>query len=993
MKRISGFTAILAVMVFVTLAWAALPQTINYQGYLRNTGGTPVSVAIDVTFAVYTSASGGSALWTESRSVTPANGVYSVQLGSVNPIPANIFSNDTLWLGIKVGSDAEMTPRQQLTTVPFALRAAVSDSVAAGGVGTTAIADNSVTTLQIADGAVTAVKFSGVLPVVSGGTGSSTQNFVDLLSAQTIAGSKTFTGNLSLPSLTMTGNLTLPAATTTAGIIKSGANSLIHSFGSGNFFAGINAGNFTMTGVNNTASGLYGLNHNTAGFENTASGAYALLSNTTGNSNTAIGSYALNSNSTGHNNTALGYFSGGSRNGSSNTFVGSHADATVDGLQNATAIGYNAQVSQSNSLVLGGAGANAVNVGIGTSTPGERLEVSGTVKATSFSGSGIALTNLNAGSVTGTLAITQGGTGAINAAAALVNLGAAPVAHNHDTSYQKMYGNVAVVATSGGDYRNPLDAMGRLSEWCMEPHASNPCLLKIMPGIYDLGMDSLVMQPYVDIEGSGEETTKISGAIDSDVAGVVAGASHAELRFLTVENSGAANYSSVAIYNGSSSPKIIHVAATATTLTGNSAAVQNVTSSPTLEDVSLYSSSPNNCYGVNNYDSSPIITNVRVATGSTCNGYGIYNRSSSGTHPLQITNLNAVISGNQNSYGIYNDGSYSVNLRDSVIAAIDNPYENVCALYNNGASTINAANTKLEGWVDDHIGTHDGISRLGVTYEGVRDYRGKYRISGSPITGAGSPSEKGLVVQGVMGQTANLQEWWDMEGGIVLASMSPSGNIRLNDKDIFFRPGTDIAHGLGFYGGAKTFAGDDVNGPVLYGYGGGALGTINGGTPRIALSWNVANNVSVEGDLSAQGDLTVNSIPTGSTSYVLCSSSANRGVIQRCSASSRKLKENIAGLSLGLDTVNKLRPVSFTWKENGNEDIGFVAEEVATLQPVLAIYNERGEPDGVKYANMSAVLVKAIQEQQEMIDKLKAEVGVIDQLKAEVAELKRLMGK
>jgi len=119
-----------------------------------------------------------------------------------------------------------------------------------------------------------------------------------------------------------------------------------------------------------------------------------------------------------------------------------------------------------------------------------------------------------------------------------------------------------------------------------------------------------------------------------------------------VENSGAANYSSVAIYNGSASPKITHVAATATTLTGNSAAVQNVTSSPTLEDVSLYSSSPNNCYGVNNYDSSPIITNVRAATGSTCNGYGIYNRSSSGTHPLQITNLYAVISGNQHSYGI-----------------------------------------------------------------------------------------------------------------------------------------------------------------------------------------------------------------------------------------------------------------------------------------------------------------------------------------------------
>jgi len=223
------------------------------------------------------------------------------------------------------------------------------------------------------------------------------------------------------------------------------------------------------------------------------------------------------------------------------------------------------------------------------------------------------------------------------------------------------------------------------------------------------------------------------------------------------------------------------------------------------------------------------------------------------------------------------------------------------------------------------------------------------------------------------------------------------GNIRLNDKDIYFRTGTDTLHGLGFYGGTKAFASTDVNGPVLYGNGGGALGSISGTTQRIALSWNGAGNVTAQGDLTTQGSLTVNSIPTGSTQYVLCSSLANRGVVQRCSASSRKMKENIADLSLGLDTVNKLRPVSFTWKANGNKDVGFIAEEVALLQPVLAIYNEQGEPDGVKYAIMSAVLVKAVQEQQQEIERQKTKIesqgAILEELKAELAALKAIMSR
>ena len=43
------------------------------------------------------------------------------------------------------------------------------------------------------------------------------------------------------------------------------------------------------------------------------------------------------------------------------------------------------------------------------------------------------------------------------------------------------------------------------------PRTATPCLLKIMPGVYDVGTNSITMQPYIDIEGSGENSTVIQG--------------------------------------------------------------------------------------------------------------------------------------------------------------------------------------------------------------------------------------------------------------------------------------------------------------------------------------------------------------------------------------------------------------------------------------------------------------------------------------------------
>jgi len=113
--------------------------------------------------------------------------------------------------------------------------------------------------------------------------------------------------------------------------------------------------------------------------------------------------------------------------------------------------------------------------------------------------------------------------------------------------------------------------------------------------------------------------------------------------------------------------------------------------------------------------------------------------------------------------------------------------------------------------------------------------------------------------------------------------------------------------------------------------------------------------------LAEVGTLRISSIPAGSTSAALCAGASN--LITTCS-SSREYKKNIIEMRAGLGVVEKLRPVLFDWKETGEADLGLIAEEVAEVEPRLAVVNSKGKTEGVKYMNLTAVLVRAVQEQQ-----------------------------
>lgn len=129
MKTTHAILATLVMIVFTAVVTAEVPQVINYQGRLTTPDGQPVADGLNsVRFTIYDDSLAGSAQWAETLQVTTNSGLFSTVLGSVHAIQPTAFSGPDRWLGIQVGFDPELSPRQKLTSVPYSLRSAFADS-------------------------------------------------------------------------------------------------------------------------------------------------------------------------------------------------------------------------------------------------------------------------------------------------------------------------------------------------------------------------------------------------------------------------------------------------------------------------------------------------------------------------------------------------------------------------------------------------------------------------------------------------------------------------------------------------------------------------------------------------------------------------------------------------------------------------------------------------------------------------------------------------
>jgi hypothetical protein len=211
------------------------------------------------------------------------------------------------------------------------------------------------------------------------------------------------------------------------------------------------------------------------------------------------------------------------------------------------------------------------------------------------------------------------------------------------------YQNVVVVAKSGGDFTTITAALASITA-AGDASDTNHYLIKVAPGTYN---EQVTMKEFVDIEGSGELTTKItSTGSDKWHTGTLVGANNAELRFLTVENTGKAEVAT-AIANYSAAPRLTHVTASASGgLTFNVGVSNGNSSATTMTDVTAKASGGSDtAVGVQNNDSSPTMTNVTAtASGGANANFGVANYTSSPT----MRNVTATASGGSSSSGVRN---------------------------------------------------------------------------------------------------------------------------------------------------------------------------------------------------------------------------------------------------------------------------------------------------------------------------------------------------
>ncbi len=124
--------------------------------------------------------------------------------------------------------------------------------------------------------------------------------------------------------------------------------------------------------------------------------------------------------------------------------------------------------------------------------------------------------------------------------------------------------------------------------------------------------------------------------------------------------------------------------------------------------------------------------------------------------------------------------------------------------------------------------------------------------------------------------------------------------------------------------------------------------------------------------LDVNGSVRFRGITSGSqTTAIVIDSNGNL----HSNSSDIRLKENIKPLDNSLDKILKLRGVSFTWKANPEYGtrIGFIAQEFEKVIPELAFTNPVDGYKGINYAEVTAVLVESVKEQQKQIEALKTE--------------------
>jgi len=154
--------SIFIVFSVISYGWSqGIPESITYQGKLTDSSGVPVPDGQrSMQFKLFNAETAGTQLWDSgAMNIVTTGGIFSVALGATPtpPITSSTLTSDNIWIEVTVGADLPL-PRNKFSSVPFALRAGVANSVVDNSISSAKIVDGEVKTADLGQDSVTTDK-------------------------------------------------------------------------------------------------------------------------------------------------------------------------------------------------------------------------------------------------------------------------------------------------------------------------------------------------------------------------------------------------------------------------------------------------------------------------------------------------------------------------------------------------------------------------------------------------------------------------------------------------------------------------------------------------------------------------------------------------------------------------------------------------------------------------------------------------------------------
>ena len=109
--------------------FAQIPRTLGFQGNAQTNGSNVPDGIHTLKFSLYNKLTSPQAIYSETVQITTANGLFKTIIGSVSPIPASLSFDSGYYVGIAIDGLVELEPRAALTSVPYSLNSALTNSL------------------------------------------------------------------------------------------------------------------------------------------------------------------------------------------------------------------------------------------------------------------------------------------------------------------------------------------------------------------------------------------------------------------------------------------------------------------------------------------------------------------------------------------------------------------------------------------------------------------------------------------------------------------------------------------------------------------------------------------------------------------------------------------------------------------------------------------------------------------------------------------------